>query len=102
MFSTCLESFLPFSINLKLLSAICFSLDQSKILSSGNGLMLIVLYNTLYFCPIFSLQTRAAYKKAMEDNGVSDPAAMDKNYWIQRVGEVGHVGPMENWPNLLL
>ncbi|WAR12172.1 PMFBP-like protein [Mya arenaria] len=32
--------------------------------------------------------TRAAYKKVMEENGVSDPNAMDKNYWIQRVGEL--------------
>ena len=38
MFSTCLENFLLFSSNLKLLSANCFNLDQSKILSSGNGL----------------------------------------------------------------
>jgi len=33
-------------------------------------------------------QTRAAYKKVMEDGGVGDPNALDKNYWIQRVGEV--------------
>lgn len=24
----------------------------------------------------------------MEDTGVSDPQSLDKNYWIQRVGEV--------------
>ena len=36
-FSTRLDNFLPFSSNLKLSSANCFNLDQSKILSSGNG-----------------------------------------------------------------
>lgn len=30
--------------------------------------------------------TRAAYKKVMEDGG--DPNSLDKNYWIQRVGEL--------------
>ena len=41
MFSTRLENFLLFSSNLKLSSVKCFNLDQSKILSSGNGLILI-------------------------------------------------------------
>ena len=40
MFSTPLENLVLFSSNLKLSSANCFNLDQSKILSSGNGLML--------------------------------------------------------------
>ena len=32
-------------------SAICFNLDQSKILSSGNGLTLILLFTTIHlFC----------------------------------------------------
>jgi len=39
------------------------------------------------------LQTRAAYKKVMEENGVSDPNSLDKNYWIQRVGEVLNINP---------
>ena len=29
-----------------------------------------------------------AYSKGLEDAGISDPQALDKNYWIQRVGEV--------------
>ena len=39
MFSTSLENFLLFTSNSKLSSADCFNLDQSKILSSGNGLI---------------------------------------------------------------
>ena len=38
VFSTLLDTLLPFSSNLKLSSANSLSLDQSKILSSGNGL----------------------------------------------------------------
>ena len=41
MFSNSLENFLLFTSNSKLLSADCFNLDQSKILSSGNGLKCI-------------------------------------------------------------
>ena len=37
VFSTCLESFLPFSINLKLSSANYFSLEGSKICHLGKG-----------------------------------------------------------------
>ena len=40
MFSTHLDNFLLFSSNLKLSSANCLNLDQSKILLSGNGLNL--------------------------------------------------------------
>ena len=40
MFSTHLENFLLFSSNLKLSSANCLNLNQSKILLSGNGLNL--------------------------------------------------------------
>ena len=38
VFATCLGNFLPFSPNVKLSSANSFSLEESKILSSGNGL----------------------------------------------------------------
>ena len=38
MFSTLDGTCFPFSMHFKMLSAICFNLDQSKILSSGNGL----------------------------------------------------------------
>ena len=37
VFSTCLDNFLPLSSNLKLSSANSFSLDQSKILWTGDG-----------------------------------------------------------------
>ena len=52
MFSTHLENFLLFSTNLKLWSANCFNLDQSKILSSGNGLNLdeAMIKEWLVFC----------------------------------------------------
>ena len=51
-----LQCFLPyvalifsFSMHFKMLSAICFSLDLSKILSSGNELMFVrsLPYNTI-------------------------------------------------------
>lgn len=32
-----------------------------------------------------------AYSKGLEDAGISDPQALDKNYWIQRVGEVNYI-----------
>lgn len=35
----------------------------------------------------FEWQQRA-FGKGLEDAGISDPHALDKNYWIQRVGEV--------------
>ena len=38
MFSTLYDAYFPFYMHFKMLSAICFNLDQSKILSSGNGL----------------------------------------------------------------
>ena len=38
VFSTCLDNFMPFSSILKISSANSLNLDQSKILSSGNGL----------------------------------------------------------------
>ena len=38
MFSTCSDNFLPFSSNLKSSSANSFSLEESKILSSGDGI----------------------------------------------------------------
>ena len=38
VFSTCLKTFMPFLSNLKLSSLTSFSLEESKILSSGNGL----------------------------------------------------------------
>ena len=42
MFSTLLENFPPFSLSLKLSSANCFSLEESKISSSGNGLSSLI------------------------------------------------------------
>ena len=38
MLSTLYGTFFPFYMHFKMSSAICFNLDQSKILSSGNGL----------------------------------------------------------------
>ena len=37
VFSTCLENFKPFSLNLKLSSASSFSLEESKICRLGKG-----------------------------------------------------------------
>ena len=38
MFSTLCGNYFPFQMHFKMSSAICFNLDQSKILSSGNRL----------------------------------------------------------------
>ena len=38
MCSTLYGTYFPFELPFKMLSAVCFNLDQSKILSSGNGL----------------------------------------------------------------
>ena len=38
MFSTLYGSYFPIQMHFKMSSAICFNLDQSKILSSENGL----------------------------------------------------------------
>lgn len=38
-----------------------------------------------------------AYSKGLEDAGISDPQALDKNYWIQRVGEVIILILFEKW-----
>ena len=38
MFFTLCDTYFPFEMHFKMPSAICFNLDQSKILSSGNGL----------------------------------------------------------------
>ena len=38
MFSTFYGTYFPFQMHFKMSSAICLNLDQSKILSSGNGL----------------------------------------------------------------
>ena len=38
MFSTPYSTYFSFSMHFKMLSAICFKLDQSKVLLSGNGL----------------------------------------------------------------
>jgi hypothetical protein len=55
-------------------------LKKMKVLKRDRA---VIIWSVLLW-----LQTRAAYKKVMEENGVSDPNSMDKNYWIQRVGEV--------------
>ena len=38
MFSTLYGTYFSFQMHFKMSSVICFNLDQSKILSSGNGL----------------------------------------------------------------
>ena len=44
MFSTLYGTYFSFEMHHKMLSAICFNLDQSKILSSGNGVKASPLY----------------------------------------------------------
>ena len=42
MFSTLYGTYLSFLMHFKMSSAICFNLNQSKILSSGNGLVVVI------------------------------------------------------------
>ena len=49
VFSTLHGTDFSFSIHFKLLSAISFSLEQSKILSSGNGLIFTTQTNVLIY-----------------------------------------------------
>ena len=42
MFSTLYGTYFPFWMHFKMLSAICFNLDQSKILLSVNGLNMVL------------------------------------------------------------
>ena len=42
MFSNLYGTYLSFEMHFKMLSAFCFTLNQSKILSSGNGLVLFL------------------------------------------------------------
>ena len=44
MFSTLYGTYFPFQMLFKMPSAICFNLNQSKILSSGNGLKHILFF----------------------------------------------------------
>ena len=45
MLSTLYDTYFLLSMHLKMLSAISFNLDQSKIFSSGNGLKLPLYFN---------------------------------------------------------
>ena len=38
MFSTLYDAYFAFQMHFKMSSAVCFNLDQSRILSSGDGL----------------------------------------------------------------
>ena len=49
MFSTLYGTYFSFLIHFKMSSEICFSLNQSKILLSGNGLILLCC---LLFCAV--------------------------------------------------
>ena len=62
MFSTLYGTYFPYQMHFKMLSAICFDLDQPKILSSGNGL---THYQTTNF-RLFQL------KKFADDNFTFD------------------------------
>ena len=47
-FLPCIALMFHFKCTLKMLSAICFNLDQSKILSSGNGLNVRIMWQRVY------------------------------------------------------
>ena len=61
MFSTLYGTYIPFHMHFKISSAICFNLNQSKILSSGNGLnaVQLILYQTL---PGLTTQRKIAFE----------------------------------------
>ena len=48
MFSTLYDTYFSFSMHFKMSCAISFNLDQSKILSSGNGLKAISPFPTAF------------------------------------------------------
>ena len=48
MFSILYGTYFSFEMHFKMLSAICFNLDHSKILLSGNGLNPILLFATMH------------------------------------------------------
>ena len=75
MFSTLYGTYFSFEIHFKMYSAICFNLDQSKILSSGKGLkvaiMMKIVINSLPTDKILDwskLKTLVDDKKNMTEN----------------------------------
>ena len=61
LFPQCLESFLPFSTNLKLSSATSFSLEECKIGLLGKGYILIEL-SSIYFIILLKLVTCGIFR----------------------------------------
>ena len=64
MFSTVYGTYFSFEMHFKMSSAICFNLDQFKILSSGNGLTIQIYhcqreYYLLYFSPNVAMYGRS-------------------------------------------
>ena len=53
LFSTLYGTYFPFQIHFEMSSAICFNLDQSKILLSGNGLNTCTSYWQFSLFPSF-------------------------------------------------
>ena len=53
--------FLNFHLHFEMSSAICFNLDQSKLLSSGNGLILLTSIHSLFSKCFYS--TRGSFRR---------------------------------------
>ena len=84
-------------------SAICFNLDKSKILSSGNGLKLIPW--SFPVC-IFSIVCSDAMARGMDISNVNyvvlyDPPSFIQNY-IHRIGRTARAGKQGSAITLLL
>ena len=72
MFSTLYGTYFPFKMHSKMSSAICFDLDQSKILPSGNGLIAIAdNINVVQIINlVFDMTENMGGKKKMLVNGI--------------------------------
>ena len=68
MFSILYGTYFPFEMHFKMLSAICFNSDQSKILSSGNGL---ILYQKTKFVTGQMTICDLSKLKSLADNKIS-------------------------------
>ena len=69
MFSMLFGTYFPFSMQFEMSSALCFNLDQSKILLSGNGLTLTGQQNNFGANQIQSIHRRQ--NKCYQNNDLS-------------------------------
>ena len=76
MFSTQYGTYFSFQIRFQMFSAICFNLDQSKILSSGNALC--VSNPRLYSSNIYDTEIEAIFENIV---GKGDKVVTQHNFF---------------------